>query len=642
MLKFLKKKSLVYIWSIFCVLIILIPIVTNCFLLYQTSKELDIKENNKQMYLMKNIASGFDKILNEVDMVLNDLKQREKVRRFMGLKGELEQIFESSRLVNDLEFTLANSNNIDEIFLFYPYQNYIISSKATYDAKIFFEKFFADENYSYEQWRKNVTKEKKRYISRHIVSSDFVNEESGFLVTNLVNEAEKNKAIVVCAFIKEKRFIEDIEDYDKGEEKFVAAINKNGEKVFSTIDISDEMVKKLNAFEESLLQHIQIDGESYGMSCIGSKGYPYRYFYCSKSAYNFIKLDSFINRAIYINIFCVILLIVLAVLFINWNKKEIINILNNLDMDSNTDGINEYMHIQLATKKLKSRQSKIENIVDKKNLMIASMTIGQYMKRATGSHSITEILKEHNVSFDKKRFMVFSVKIRNYGVLKEDENELMVFLIKNIMEDILLQTTIFPLWIDGVLIYIINFDLPENEIKKGICEVKDLIEKYLMIDITFCSSSVKKDFSSLPELYSESVTTLNNSMFFDLQGVLTYDEIINLDAENEKREGKLHEEIKQYVDENYMDSSLNVNSIGYHFGKTAIYLSSIFKNKYNIKLSSYISMLRIEKAKKLLQSDDLKIDDVAMKSGFANTRTFLYTFKEATGITPTEWRKSNT
>ncbi len=53
----------------------------------------------------------------------------------------------------------------------------------------------------------------------------------------------------------------------------------------------------------------------------------------------------------------------------------------------------------------------------------------------------------------------------------------------------------------------------------------------------------------------------------------------------------------------------------------------------------YLSKLRIDKAKKLLENPDAKVTEVTELVGFNNQTYFSTRFKEIVGITPSQYRK---
>lgn len=69
------------------------------------------------------------------------------------------------------------------------------------------------------------------------------------------------------------------------------------------------------------------------------------------------------------------------------------------------------------------------------------------------------------------------------------------------------------------------------------------------------------------------------------------------------------------------------------------YFSSAFHKETGMTYSEYLNMLKINYAKELLLSTDLKINDLYYKCGFKSHSNFLRLFHEQTGLTPTQFRK---
>ena len=59
-----------------------------------------------------------------------------------------------------------------------------------------------------------------------------------------------------------------------------------------------------------------------------------------------------------------------------------------------------------------------------------------------------------------------------------------------------------------------------------------------------------------------------------------------------------------------------------------------------VTLKQYLSGYRLEKAKKLLEQDYMKITEIAEKCGYANANYFSKVFREGTGMTPLEYRSA--
>ena len=101
---------------------------------------------------------------------------------------------------------------------------------------------------------------------------------------------------------------------------------------------------------------------------------------------------------------------------------------------------------------------------------------------------------------------------------------------------------------------------------------------------------------------------------------------------------KLCIEIKEYIDENYKDPDLNISQAALHFELSPSYMSGIFKKETGISLLAYISKVRTDAAKKLLESE-MTIAEVAEASGFRDSAALIRIFKKNEGVTPGQFRE---
>jgi YesN/AraC family two-component response regulator len=98
--------------------------------------------------------------------------------------------------------------------------------------------------------------------------------------------------------------------------------------------------------------------------------------------------------------------------------------------------------------------------------------------------------------------------------------------------------------------------------------------------------------------------------------------------------------ITDYLHNYYNDVNLTQTSIADHFGVTCSSLSLQFKKKQGINMMDYLHMLRVEKAKELLRTTDMKIIKITEVVGFGNVKTFIRVFKNCTGVTPGIFRSN--
>ena len=65
----------------------------------------------------------------------------------------------------------------------------------------------------------------------------------------------------------------------------------------------------------------------------------------------------------------------------------------------------------------------------------------------------------------------------------------------------------------------------------------------------------------------------------------------------------------------------------------------LFKKSINLSLIEYINGVRIKAAQNLIEKSNESISDIAEKTGFMTTAHFRRVFKDATGLSPQQYRQ---
>ena len=102
--------------------------------------------------------------------------------------------------------------------------------------------------------------------------------------------------------------------------------------------------------------------------------------------------------------------------------------------------------------------------------------------------------------------------------------------------------------------------------------------------------------------------------------------------------GRLYLEMRDYIEANYSDATLNVNAVSEHFDRPAPFVSRYFKEMNGTNLTQYIHKVRLEHVKEKLLQDE-KLETIAITCGFGSLRSFLRIFKQYEGVTPTQYRE---
>lgn len=93
----------------------------------------------------------------------------------------------------------------------------------------------------------------------------------------------------------------------------------------------------------------------------------------------------------------------------------------------------------------------------------------------------------------------------------------------------------------------------------------------------------------------------------------------------------------KYIDRN-LNANLTLEKLAKHLFISQNYLSFLFSKNMNCSFSEYVSIKKIEKAKKLLEEESLSLLDIALESGFNSQSYFCYVFKQLENISPNQYR----
>jgi two-component system response regulator YesN len=93
-----------------------------------------------------------------------------------------------------------------------------------------------------------------------------------------------------------------------------------------------------------------------------------------------------------------------------------------------------------------------------------------------------------------------------------------------------------------------------------------------------------------------------------------------------------------YVLDHFGEEECSINQVCSHIYMSISYFSAQFKQHTGKTFVEYLTRVRLEKAKELLQITQLKTYDIASRVGYEDPQYFSVIFKRNTGITPKEYR----
>lgn len=132
------------------------------------------------------------------------------------------------------------------------------------------------------------------------------------------------------------------------------------------------------------------------------------------------------------------------------------------------------------------------------------------------------------------------------------------------------------------------------------------------------------------------IPLLTKELIFDILRLSASD---YTNKSNDTKSLKKIKKVIEYIHSNY-SSSLKIQSIAKEFGFSPSHLGRLFKKYTGQSIYNFILQHRIQLAKEFLVTSDLDVNEVGDKVGFNDAYHFSKIFKNKTGTTPFQYRKT--
>ncbi|WP_158082258.1 AraC family transcriptional regulator [Paenibacillus ferrarius] len=101
----------------------------------------------------------------------------------------------------------------------------------------------------------------------------------------------------------------------------------------------------------------------------------------------------------------------------------------------------------------------------------------------------------------------------------------------------------------------------------------------------------------------------------------------------------LTQNIVRFIEENYKDADMNISMIGLRFDMKSTYLSKLFREQTGEVLLDYMNKVRIVKAKELIESQNITMNEISSLVGFSDVNALIRIFKKYEGVTPGKYKE---
>ena len=108
--------------------------------------------------------------------------------------------------------------------------------------------------------------------------------------------------------------------------------------------------------------------------------------------------------------------------------------------------------------------------------------------------------------------------------------------------------------------------------------------------------------------------------------------------QREQQSGNVILRAKNYITEHF-DTDISLDDVSREVNISPYYFSKLFKEESGENFIEYLTRIRIDAAKEMLQEGDLSIREISQRAGYSDPNYFSRTFKKQTGMTPREYRE---
>ena len=96
---------------------------------------------------------------------------------------------------------------------------------------------------------------------------------------------------------------------------------------------------------------------------------------------------------------------------------------------------------------------------------------------------------------------------------------------------------------------------------------------------------------------------------------------------------------RAYLSRHFSDPNLMLQDVADEVHMSQSHFSTVFAQETGLTFTQYLTALRINKAKELLEATEMRSSQIAAEVGYNDSHYFSYLFKKTAGMTPSDWRR---
>lgn len=113
------------------------------------------------------------------------------------------------------------------------------------------------------------------------------------------------------------------------------------------------------------------------------------------------------------------------------------------------------------------------------------------------------------------------------------------------------------------------------------------------------------------------------------------------DQRKKTKSESLHQRIAAYLQAQFCNPSISMDSIAAELGFSPAYFGRLFKSYFHCSFVDYVNNKRLEKAIELMLTMNSSNEEISVMVGYTSSSYFYKVFRKTFGVTPAEYKKSH-
>ncbi|MFC9418615.1 AraC family transcriptional regulator [Bacillus mobilis] len=174
-------------------------------------------------------------------------------------------------------------------------------------------------------------------------------------------------------------------------------------------------------------------------------------------------------------------------------------------------------------------------------------------------------------------------------------------------------------------------------------EVNEDFDKYRfnIVESVVQKTNLRQIFYELKELviHSDDLSYIKiNSLIYEIVYILLRYCKVGENLDNNFQLGNRQKEVITYIYKRY-NEELKLKDVAKHFFVSEEHFSRMFKKSFGSNFTTFLTRYRLYKAYEDIIRSTSSVQDIAVKHGFPNIKSFISQFKGKYGYTPLQYRK---